>query len=66
MKDTNITYDVIVMGTGIGGSMLGAILAKHELNVLMLDSETNPRFTIGEATTPDTNGERSIPRSGGR
>jgi FADH2 O2-dependent halogenase len=35
--------------------MLGAILARNGLNVLMLDSETHPRFAIGEATTPDTN-----------
>jgi tetracycline 7-halogenase / FADH2 O2-dependent halogenase len=51
----NTEYDVIIMGTGIGGTMLGAILSRHGLKVLMLDSETHPRFTIGEATTPDTN-----------
>lgn len=55
MDHQSNTYDVIVLGTGIGGSMLGAILAKQKLNVLMVDSETHPRFTIGEATTPDTN-----------
>jgi FADH2 O2-dependent halogenase len=49
------TYDVIVLGTGIGGSMLGAILARNGRKVLMLDSESHPRFAIGEATTPDTN-----------
>ena len=54
MQEKN-EYDVIVLGTGIGGSMLGAILARHKLKVLMLDSETHPRFAIGEATTPDTN-----------
>ncbi len=48
-------YDVIVLGTGIGGSMLAAVLARKKLKVLMIDSETHPRFTIGEATTPDTN-----------
>ena len=48
-------YDCIILGSGIGGSMLGAILARNGLNVLMLDSETHPRFAIGEATTPDTN-----------
>lgn len=53
--NTKTDYDVIILGTGIGGSMLGAILAKHKLNVLMLDAETHPRFAIGEATTPDTN-----------
>jgi FADH2 O2-dependent halogenase len=52
---TKTDYDVIILGTGIGGTMLGAILAKHNLNVLLIDSETHPRFTIGEATTPDTN-----------
>lgn len=55
MERSDNKYDVIVLGTGIGGSMLGAILAKQKLNVLMIDSETHPRFTIGEATTPDTN-----------
>jgi FADH2 O2-dependent halogenase len=48
-------YDVIILGTGIGGTMLGAILSRNKLKVLMLDSETHPRFAIGEATTPDTN-----------
>src|SRR6266852_4067303 len=53
--DNNNEYDIIILGTGIGGTMLGAILARHKLRVLMIDSETHPRFTIGEATTPDTN-----------
>jgi tetracycline 7-halogenase / FADH2 O2-dependent halogenase len=48
-------YDVIVLGSGLGGSMLAAILAKGGLSVLLLEAETHPRFTIGEATTPDTN-----------
>ena len=48
-------YDVIILGTGIGGGMLGSILAKSGLDVLMIDSGVHPRFTIGEATTPDTN-----------
>jgi FADH2 O2-dependent halogenase len=52
---TKPDYDVMILGTGIGGTMLGAILAHHKLKVLMLDSETHPRFAIGEATTPDTN-----------
>src|ERR1051325_10808945 len=52
---TKPEYDVLILGTGIGGGMLGAILAHHGLNVLILDSESHPRFAIGEATTPDTN-----------
>ncbi len=46
--------DVVILGSGIGGSMLGAILAKHKLSVLLLDAGTHPRFAVGEATTPDT------------
>lgn len=48
------SYDVIIMGSGIGGSMLGSILARQNLNVLIIDNGTHPRFAIGEATTPDT------------
>jgi FADH2 O2-dependent halogenase len=48
-------HDCIILGSGIGGTMLGAILARHGLKVLLLDSEAHPRFAIGEATTPDTN-----------
>lgn len=48
-------YDVMVLGSGLGGAMLAAILAKGGLSVLLLEAETHPRFTIGEATTPDTN-----------
>ena len=48
-------YDCIILGSGIGGTMLGAILARHGLKILLLDSVAHPRFAIGEATTPDTN-----------
>ena len=47
-------YDVIILGSGIGGGMLGAVLAKHGIRVLLIDSASHPRFAIGEATTPDT------------
>lgn len=53
--EPNHQYDVVILGTGLGGAMLGAILARNKLDVLMIDSEVHPRFTIGEATTPDTN-----------
>lgn len=47
-------YDCAILGTGLGGSMLGSILARHGKKVLMIDAGTHPRFAIGEATTPDT------------
>ncbi|MGK7878139.1 MAG: NAD(P)/FAD-dependent oxidoreductase [Xenococcaceae cyanobacterium] len=48
------TYDVAILGTGIGGTMLSAILARNGLRVVMLDGSTHPKFAIGESTTPDT------------
>lgn len=52
--EVNNNYDVAILGSGIGGSMLGSILAKNGLSVLLIDSGSHPRFAIGEATTPDT------------
>lgn len=45
-------YDVIVIGTGIAGSTLGAILAKSGARVLLLDGTHHPRFAVGESTIP--------------
>ena len=46
-------YDVLIMGSGLGGSIAAAIMAKKGWRVLMIDSACHPRFAIGEATTPD-------------
>src|ERR1700752_338767 len=54
MQHKSNRYDVIVLGTGIGGSMLGAVLARQKIKGLMSASESYPRFTIGEASSPDT------------
>jgi len=50
----NKQFDVIVLGSGIGGSTLATILAKHEAKVLMIDKGSHPRFAIGEAITSHT------------
>ena len=47
-------FDVVIIGTGIGGSMLGAILARHGVDVLLIDHVSHPRFAIGESTIPET------------
>ena len=52
--NTREPYDVIIMGTGIAGSMLGAVLARHGKKVLLLDGGAHPRFAIGESTIPYT------------
>jgi FADH2 O2-dependent halogenase len=51
-KDSNDPYDVAILGTGIAGTVLAAILARQGLKVLMIDSGSHPRFAVGEATTP--------------
>lgn len=51
---TSSSFDVAILGTGIGGTILGAMLARHGLRVLLLESQTHPRFAIGESTIPET------------
>ncbi|WP_162224361.1 NAD(P)/FAD-dependent oxidoreductase [Halorussus amylolyticus] len=48
----NDRYDVIVGGSGIAGSTASMILAKHDLDVLMVEAKTHPRFAIGEGMLP--------------
>ncbi|BCJ56167.1 halogenase [Actinoplanes sp. NBRC 14428] len=47
-------YDVVILGSGIAGSTLGAILARNGASVLLIDAATHPRFVVGESTTPHT------------
>ncbi|WP_404310648.1 NAD(P)/FAD-dependent oxidoreductase [Neorhodopirellula lusitana] len=46
------SYDVLVLGSGFGGSLLSAILAKSGMSVAMVDRARHPRFAIGESSTP--------------
>lgn len=48
-------FDVIVLGSGFGGSLLSAVLAKSGLTVALIDSAKHPRFAIGESSTPLAN-----------
>ena len=45
-------YDVIILGSGIGGSTLAAILARDGFRVLMIEKARHPRFALGESTLP--------------
>ncbi|HKD02176.1 MAG TPA: tryptophan 7-halogenase [Terriglobales bacterium] len=47
-------FDVAILGSGMSGSMLAAILAKKGVQVVLIDSETHPRFAVGESTIPHT------------
>lgn len=47
-------YDVAILGSGLGGSMLGAILARNGARVVLIDAASHPRFAVGESTIPYT------------
>ncbi|MGH3822694.1 MAG: NAD(P)/FAD-dependent oxidoreductase, partial [Pseudonocardiaceae bacterium] len=48
------SFDVAVIGGGIGGTILATILAKNGVRVVCLEGGSHPRFAIGEATVPDS------------
>ena len=47
-------FDTIILGSGIAGTTLASILAKHEFSVLLLEKNTHPRWGIGEAMLPES------------
>lgn len=47
-------FDVAIIGSGIGGSTLAAILARQGLSVIVFEGGTHPRFTIGESMILET------------
>ena len=42
-------YDVAIIGAGIAGSTLGAVLARHGLDVVILEAGAHPKFAVGES-----------------
>lgn len=45
-------HDVVVLGSGLAGSILATILAKRGQSVLMLERGRHPRLAIGESLVP--------------
>ncbi len=48
-------YDIAVVGSGFGGSLLATIARKLGRSVILLEKGKHPRFAIGESSTPLTN-----------
>ncbi len=48
------TVDVVVLGSGIGGSTVAALLARSGVSVALLDGARHPRFALGESTIGET------------
>ncbi|MCC5602127.1 NAD(P)/FAD-dependent oxidoreductase [Nostoc favosum] len=51
---SNKHFDTIILGSGLAGSTLASILAKHGFSVLLIEKGSHPRFTIGEAMLPES------------
>ena len=49
---TTTRSDVLILGSGFGGSLLALILARSGKSVAMVDRSEHPRFAIGESSTP--------------
>lgn len=54
MMQSKKTTDVVILGTGLSGTVLASILARNGVRVIMLDKATHPRFAIGESTITST------------
>ncbi|MBX3450635.1 MAG: tryptophan 7-halogenase [Planctomycetaceae bacterium] len=47
-----VRADVLILGAGFSGSLLGWLLAKSGRQVVIADRLRHPRFAIGESSTP--------------
>lgn len=48
-------FDLIVVGSGFGGTLLSLAARRLGLSVLLIERGQHPRFAIGESTSPLTN-----------
>lgn len=54
MPISHKNFDVAIIGSGIAGSMLAAILSRIGLNVVVFEANSHPRFSIGESMILET------------
>jgi FADH2 O2-dependent halogenase len=48
-------FDLAILGSGFGGSLMAMVARRLGLSVLLLERGTHPRFAIGESTSPLAN-----------
>ncbi|NCC34663.1 MAG: NAD(P)/FAD-dependent oxidoreductase, partial [Chloroflexia bacterium] len=54
MNSTQTRYDIAIIGSGISGSSLGAILARHGVRVIIFEAGMHPKFAVGESMILET------------
>ncbi len=54
MAPSRHRFDVAIIGSGIAGSALGAILARQGLQVVLFEANSHPKFAIGESMILET------------
>lgn len=54
MSGSQTRYDVAIIGSGISGSTLGAILARHGMRVIIFEAGVHPKFAVGESMILET------------
>src|SRR5919197_392746 len=47
-----IDCDIVIVGSGFGGTLLAIIARRLGLSVALLERGVHPRFAIGESSTP--------------
>lgn len=52
--ESDTTFDVAVLGSGVSGGVLSIILASQGAKVVMIEGGVHPRFAVGESTIPHT------------
>src|SRR5437762_13768060 len=51
----NADFDIAVVGSGFGGSLIAMIARRLGRSVVLLERGKHPRFAIGESSTPLAN-----------
>lgn len=47
--------DLVIIGSGFGGALAAILARRRDLNVVLIDRASHPRFAIGESSTPIAN-----------